>query len=90
MTKDKRRKRRRNACPICAEPRHEPGLPLTVPLSIPTYWSPDEALAIFQLLDEMRLLIAAIYGTRLTEAARQQYHTTPADPVLIPDEELPF
>ncbi len=90
MTKQKRATRRRNACPICAEPRREPGLPLTVPFGIPTYWSPDEALAIFEFIDEMRNLIAAIYATRLTEAARHQYHSPPADPVVVPDEELPF
>ena len=89
MTKRKRRKQQ-NACPICGEQRREPGLPLAVPFGIPTYWSPGEALAIFEFIDEMRDLISAIYGPRLTDAARQQYQPTNADPVIIPEDELPF
>ena len=89
MTKKKRAKRR-NACPICGEPRREPGLPLTVPFGIPTYWSPDEALAIFEFIDEMRDLIANIYGTKLTDTAREQYQSPPGDPFFFPEDELPF
>ena len=89
MTKRKRGKRR-NACPICGEQRREPGLPLTVPFGIPTYWSPGEALAIFEFIDEMRDLITAIYRPRLIDAARQQYQPPNAGPVVIPEDELPF
>lgn len=89
MTKRKRATRR-NTCPICGEPRHQPGLPLTVPLGVPTYWSSDEALAIFEFIDEMRDLIANIYGPKLTEAAREQYQSPPADPLIISDDDLPF
>ena len=90
MSKHKSAKRRRKACPICGRPRREPGLPLTVPFAIPTYWLPNQALAIFYLIDEMRDLIAAVYGPQLTEAARQQYQGPLADHVLNPEEELPF
>lgn len=71
MTRPKPGKRR-NACPICGQQRQNPGLPLTVPLAIPTYWSPAEALAVFELLDEMRDLIAALYGHHLTDATAKQ------------------
>ncbi len=90
MTNRKRAKQRRNACPICGAPRREPGLPLTVPFGIPTTWSPGEALAIFELIDEMRDLIANIYGPTLTEAAREQYQSPPAKPGVISEDELPF
>ena len=89
MTKRKRRNRR-NACPICGKQRRQPGLPLTVPFGIPTYWSPGEALAIFEFIDHMRDLIAAFYGPQLTEAARHNAQTPPADPLVIPEDELPF
>jgi hypothetical protein len=90
MSKHKSAKRRRKTCPICGRPRREPGLPLTVPLAVPTYWSPNQALAIFDLIDEMRDLIAAVYGPQLTEAARQQYQVPPVGLVPIPEEEPSF
>jgi hypothetical protein len=30
-----------------------PGLPLTINFNIPTYWTPEQALAVFELLDEL-------------------------------------
>ena len=30
------------------------GLPLTIALQIPTYWTPEQAFAVFQLVDELR------------------------------------
>ena len=89
MSKRKHGKQR-NACPICGEPRHQHGLPLTVPLGIPAYWSPGQALAIFELIDEIRDLIAAIYGPQLNEAAREEYQSPPDEPVVISEDELPF
>jgi hypothetical protein len=41
MTKHKRRKQTRRACPLCAEPRPNFGLPIAIPFGVPTYWSPD-------------------------------------------------
>jgi hypothetical protein len=90
MTKHQRRKQTRHPCPLCAEPRPNPGLPLTIPFGIPTYWSPEAALAIFEFVDEMRDLILAVYGTQLQDAARQQYPSALTEPVVIPDDELPF
>ena len=31
-----------------------PGLPLTIPLAIPAYWTPDQAQAVIELLDDLR------------------------------------
>jgi len=89
MTKQKPRKSP-NHCPICREPKTEPRLPLTVPFGIPTYWSPDEALAIFEFIDEIRDQIGAIYGPQLTEAARQQYQLPSATTEAMPEDEWPF
>jgi hypothetical protein len=90
MTKHQRRKQSRNACPLCAEPRPDHGLPLTIPCGIPTHWSPETALAIFELIDEMRDIILAVYRTQIQDAARKQWQSPPADRVVIPDDELPF
>ncbi len=90
MSKYKRRKKTRNPCPLCDGPRPNPGLPLTAPFGIPTYWSPGAALAVFEFLDEMRDIILAVYATQIQDAARERWQTPPADPVVIPDDELPF
>jgi hypothetical protein len=66
------------------------GLPLTIPFGIPTYWSPEAALAIFEFVDEMRDFILAVYATQLEDAARERWQSPPDDRVVIPDDELPF
>ena len=90
MTKHKRRKQSRRPCPLCAEPRPNSGLPITIPFGIPTYWSPETALAIFEFVDEMRDIILAVYGTHIQDAARQRGQSALTDRVVIPDDELPF
>jgi hypothetical protein len=89
MTKQKRRKTPRHACPFCAAPRPGRGLPLSLPFGIPTYWSPEAALAIFEFIDDMRDVILAAYCTQLQDAARKQ-RQSPANRMVIPDDELPF
>jgi hypothetical protein len=89
MTKQKRRRPSRQACPLCAEPRSNPGLPLIIPFGIPTYWEPETALAIFTFIDEMRDIILAVYRSELQDAARKQGQSS-TDRVIIPDNELPF
>jgi hypothetical protein len=91
MTAQKRRKQSRHPCPLCAEPRPNPGLPSAVPFGIPTHWSPEAALAIFEFIDEMRDIILAVYATHIQDAARQQGFYAPTDQrAVIPDDELPF
>ena len=90
MTRLKRRKQSRYRCPLCAEPRPTPGLPLAIPFGIPTDWSPEAALAIFEFVDEMRDIILGVYGTHIQDAARQRCQSAPTERVLIPDDELPF
>ena len=90
MTKRQRRRKTRNPCPLCAEPRPHPGLPPAIPFGIPTYWSPEAALAIFEFIDEMRTTILALYGTGIQDEARRQWQSPPVDRVVIPDDELPF
>jgi hypothetical protein len=86
----KKRAKRRHTCPICAKPRRPPGLPITIPFGIPTYWSQDQALAIFELFDEIRDIIRAVYGPHIQNAARKQYRPPPDNRLVFPQDELPF
>jgi len=51
---------------------------LRTPLAIPAYWTPEQARAVIELLDELRDLIWASYGLQVID----QYspHDDPADP----------
>jgi len=39
---------------ISEQPKSPPGLPLTINFKIPAYWTPEQALAVFELLDDLR------------------------------------
>jgi hypothetical protein len=43
---------------------------LTVSFAIPAYWTPDQALAVVELLDGLRELIWARYGLQLLDERR--------------------
>jgi hypothetical protein len=90
VTRHKRRKQSRYRCPLCARPRPNTGLPIAIPFGIPTYWSPEAALAIFEFVDELRDIILGVYGTHIQDAARQRCQSAPSEWVIIPDDELPF
>ena len=90
MTKPRRRRWPRHACPLCAEPRFNQGLPPTIPLGIPTYWSAETALAVFELVDNIRDIILAVHGADLQEAYRQQCRPSHAEKPIIPDDEILF
>ena len=59
---------------------------LTIPISIPAYWTPEQALAVFELLDDLKEMIGNHYSMQLFEEARKQYapatteHNPPDDP----------
>jgi hypothetical protein len=53
-----------------ARPAHTP---ITVEIS--RFWSPEEALAVFELIDDLRNQILALHGERLREALRDQRGT---------------
>jgi hypothetical protein len=49
------------------------GLPLTINFEIPAYWTPEQALAVFELLDDLREKIGAHYSEQLFEISREQH-----------------
>jgi hypothetical protein len=91
MAKRKTTKRRQRHDP-CIPGRtiapHSPGLPHVIPLTIPTYWTPEQAIAVFELIDDLREMIWAIYQTNLQDLTRQQRQSAPVD--RIDDDDLPF
>ena len=50
----------------------QPGLPFTIPLAIPAYWTPEQAQAVVELLDDLRERIAAHYQLQLIDLYREQ------------------
>jgi len=60
------------------------GLPLTIPFKIPAYWTPEQAFAVVELLDDLRDRIWAHYSTQLLDQYREQYG--PADSHRTDDE----
>lgn len=47
-------------------------LPLTIALDIPANWTPEQALAVFELLDDLRERIWEHYRLPLTNLIREQ------------------
>ena len=69
-------------------PWHDPPLrrPLTIPFDLPAYWTPEQALAVVDLLDDMRERITAHYAFPLNVALRvSQCRGAPED-----DDDVPF
>jgi len=61
------------------QPDTRHGLPLTINFEIPAYWTPEQAFAVFELLDDLREKIGAHYSEQLFEISREQYLYTGAD-----------
>jgi hypothetical protein len=53
--------------------------PLTIPLNIPAYWTPEQAFAVVELLDDMRDRIWAHYDMQLLDQYREQYRPADSD-----------
>jgi hypothetical protein len=62
------------------------GLPLTLPFDIPAYWTPEQALAVVELLDDLRELIWNHYGLKLIDESREQQKPRLAEPPDPPTE----
>ena len=54
-------------------------LPLTIALQIPTYWTPEQAFAVFQLVDDLREAIWQCYSLQIQDQYRDQLQPPPAD-----------
>jgi len=56
------------------------GLPVTLPLAIPAYWTPEQAQAVIELLDDLRDRIRAHYQLQLIDLYREQHGCDDIDP----------
>jgi hypothetical protein len=65
-------------------------LPLTIALQIPTYWTSEQAFAVFELVDEMRDAIWRCYGIQLLDEYRDQLQPTIADHAENDPDNPPF
>ena len=54
-------------------------LPLTISRKIPAYWTPEQAFAVIELLDDLRELIWAHYSVQLLDQYREQDHPAASD-----------
>ncbi len=52
-------------------------LPLTIALQIPTYWTPEQALAVFQLVDDLREAIWQCYALQIQDEYHDQLRPSP-------------
>jgi hypothetical protein len=50
---------------------------LTIPFAIPAYWTPEQALAVVELLEDLRDLIWSHYGAQLRDEYREQCGSSP-------------
>ena len=66
------------------------GLPLTIALQIPTYWTSEQALAVFDLITDLRDAIWQCYGVQLIEQCRDQFQPPPGDCPDKPRDDPPF
>jgi hypothetical protein len=53
------------------------GFPLTIPLEIPAYWTPEQGFAVVELLDDLHDRIWAHYSAQLLDHA-DSHHTDDA------------
>jgi hypothetical protein len=59
---------------------------LTIPFGIPSYWTPEQALAVVDLPDGLRELIWDRYGLQLFDELRKEYVSRRSDPFGDPDD----
>ncbi len=62
------------------------------PPIVPTHWTPKQALAVFEILDELRDRIWESYGPQIQQAIRKDRRTTsrPTPGRAIDQRDLPF
>jgi hypothetical protein len=62
----------------------------SIPLRIPRYWTPEQAFAVFELIDDLRDAIWRCYALELQEEYRDHYQNQDAELDPIDPGEPPF
>jgi len=52
-------------------------LPLTISLQIPTYWTPEQAFAVFDLINDLREAIWQCYALQIQDGYRDRNQPVP-------------
>jgi hypothetical protein len=52
-------------------------LPLTISLQIPTYWTPEQAFAVFDLINDLRDAIWQCYALQIQDEYRDRNQPVP-------------
>lgn len=62
------------------------------PITLPTHWSPEQAAAVFEMLDELREHVWARYGLQIQQVLRDERSTaiSAAGDIAIDDADVPF
>jgi hypothetical protein len=61
-------------------------------ITLPTHWSPEQAVAVFEILDELREHVWARYGLQIQQVLRDERSTAipaPGD-IDIDEADVPF
>jgi hypothetical protein len=61
-----------------------------VPIMLPTDWSPEQAAAVFEILDELRERLWACYGLQIQQVLREQRTAPITAAPHIDDANVPF
>ena len=61
-------------------------------ITLPTHWSPEQAVAVFEFLDELREHVWARYGLQIQQVLRDERSTAvrAADNISIDEADVPF
>jgi len=57
-----------------------------VPSPLPTHWTPEQALAVFECVEALREQLWGLYGSRIQQAWRDQLAPEAPPPTLDPSE----
>ena len=80
--------KRRRAAPADVAQRNGASMPMT----LPTDWSPEQAVAVLEILDELRERVWAHYRLQIQQVLRDERCTAvrAADDISIDEADLPF
>lgn len=61
-------------------------------ITLPTHWSPEQAVAVFEILDELREHVWASYGQQIQQVLRDERGTAvpAAHDIDIDEADVPF
>ena len=81
---------RRPAVPAAINSTRQPAAARSI--TLPTDWSPEQAVAVFEILDELRERIWDRYGLQIQQLLRDQRSTAvrAADDISIDEANVPF